>query len=165
MPTYLADEHGNYTPESVRAEARLVVLSDELSPEEMTNRLGMAPDTSWRRGESNRGGRPYEHHGWELHSRLAEETAPEEHLTDLLERLAPIAETVAALATDPAVFRARLWLVRVGQNWNPGLSLSVETIRRVDVLGIGLEIDIYISGAGEHALRELGGPGQIQISH
>lgn len=165
MSTDLADEHGNHPPENVRAEARLVVLSDELSPEEMTKRLGMAPDTSWRRGESNRGGRPHEHHGWEMHSRLAEDKAPEEHLIDLLERLAPIAESVASLATDPAVFRARLWLVRVGQNWNPGLSLSVEAIRRVDVLGIGLEIDIYVSDTAQHALREGGGPGQPQISH
>lgn len=100
-----------------------------------------------------------------MHSRLAEDKAPEEHLIDLLERLAPIAESVASLATDPAVFRARLWLVRVGQNWNPGLSLSVEAIRRVDVLGIGLEIDIYVSDTAQHALREGGGPGQPQISH
>jgi hypothetical protein len=36
MPTYITDEDGNYTPEKVSARARLVVLSDDLSPEETT---------------------------------------------------------------------------------------------------------------------------------
>ena len=165
MPTYFADEDGNYTPEKASARARLVVLSDELSPEELTELLGMAPDVSWRMGEPGRGGRPHPHHGWELESRLRQDRPPEEQLTDLLERLAPIAPAIASLANNPAVFGARLWLVRHGENWNPGVSLSVESIRQVDALGLGLEIDIYVSEAGKQDLPDLGPPAPPQLPH
>jgi hypothetical protein len=165
MPTYFADEDGNYAPERVSARARLVVLSDELSPEELTELLGMAPDKSWRLGELTTGGRPHRHHGWELDSRLAQDRAAEEQLSDLLERLAPIAPAVASIAKNPAVFRTRLWLVRHGDNWNPGFSFSLEAIRQIDSLGVGLEIDIYVSEAGKQDLPDLGPPTSPKLPH
>ena len=165
MPTYFADEDGNYTPEKVSARARLVVLSDELTPEEMTALLGMAPDTSWRMGELTTGGRPYRHHGWQLDSRLTKDRPAEEQLSDLLERLAPIAPAVSSIANNPATFRARLWLVRDGDNWNPGLSLSPVSVRQIDALGVGLEIDIYVSEAGKQDLPDLGPPPPPQLPH
>lgn len=165
MPTYFADEDGNYMPEKATARARLVVLSDELSPDELTEMLGMAPDKSWRIGEPTTGGRQFRHHGWELHSHIPRDRPAEEQLSDLLERLAPIAPAVASLASNPAVFSARLWLVRHGENWNPGLSLSVESIRQIDALGVGLEIDIYISEAGRHDLPDVGRPAPPQLPH
>ncbi|HEV8252447.1 MAG TPA: DUF4279 domain-containing protein [Candidatus Limnocylindria bacterium] len=158
MPTYFADEDGTYTPEKVSARARLVVLSDELLPEELTELLGMAPDKSWRSGEPTTGGRPYRHSGWELASRLPPDRPPEDQLTDLLERLAPIAPAVTSLANNPAVFSVRLSLVRHGENWNPGLSLSLQAIRQMDSLGVGLEIDIYVSEAGKQDLPDVGRP-------
>jgi hypothetical protein len=165
MPTYFANEDGNYTPEKASALARLVVLSDQLSPEELTELLGLAPDKSWRLGELTTGGRPYRHHGWELDSRLPQDRPAEEQLSDVLERLAPIAPAVGSLANNPAVFRARLWLVRHGENGNPGLSLSLESIRQIDALGVGLEIDMYISEAGKQDLPDLGRPAPPQLPH
>jgi hypothetical protein len=79
-------------------------------------------------------------------------------LTDLLERLAPIAPAVTSLANNPAVFSVRLSLVRHGENWNPGLSLSLQAIRQMDSLGVGLEIDIYVSEAGKQDLPDVGRP-------
>jgi hypothetical protein len=165
MPTYFTDPDGNYTPERVSARARLVFLSDELSPDDLTRLLGLASDKSWRLGELSSYGRPHPHHGWELASRLPEDRPAEEQLTDLLERLAPIAPAVASLAKNPAVFQARLWLVRHGENWNPGLSLSLESIRHVDALGLGLDIDIYVGEAGKKDLPDLGQPAPPQLPH
>jgi hypothetical protein len=43
-----------------------------------------------------------------------------------------------------------LWVVRYGDNRNPGLSFSVESISQLDGLGLGLECDIYVDEAANH---------------
>jgi hypothetical protein len=165
MPVYITDEHGNYTPERVRARARLTVLSDDLHPEELTRRMGIDPDRSWRKGDLTRARRPQPHHGWELTSRLSDDRPVEDHLADVLERTAPIAGSVAAMARDPAVHSVRLMLSRSGDNWNPGLTISPEAIRQLDGLGIGVDIDIYVLPEDVNTLPEAPRPASPQLPH
>jgi uncharacterized protein DUF4279 len=165
MPIYLTDEDGNYTPEQVRARARLVVLSDELTPDAITEKLGIVPDSSWRKGESAPTGRPALHHGWELASRLSEDRPVEDHLADVLARTAPVAGAIAAITTDPDVLSVRFWLVRHGQNWNPGLSISSDAIRLLGDLGTGVEIDIYVEEEDPNKLPDAARPAPPQLAH
>jgi hypothetical protein len=165
MPIYFTDEHGNYTPERVRARARLTVISDELPPEELTRRVGIDPDRSWRRGDRTEARRPQPHHGWELTSRLSEDRPVEDHLADLLERTAPVAKAVAAIARDPAVASVRLMLSRTGDNWNPGLSISPDAIRKLDDLGLALDIDIYVIPEDMQTLPETPQSAPPQLPH
>jgi len=144
MPTYLTDEAGKYVPERVRSRARLVVLSDSLEPTKLAERLGLAPDESWLRGDRRHGGGQHLHHGFAIESRLPEVRSPEDHLADLVERLGPAALRVSALADDPEVHSARVWVSRHGENWNPGFSLTARLVRSLDALSLGLDIDVYV---------------------
>jgi hypothetical protein len=145
MPTYFTDEDGNYAAERTRSRASVVFLSNELKPAQVTERLGLSPDRSWLQGDTRPGGQRQPHHGWMIESRIREDRPPEEHIADLIERLARFAPGLAELARDPAIVSAQFRLYRHGENWNPGLSLSPELIRGLDALGLGFDADLYVS--------------------
>ena len=125
----------------------LVILSDELRPDDISRMLGLDPDTAGIRGEPMRGARPYPHHTWRLESWLPKDTNPEEHVDRLLDRLDASTASIASLAADPRIHSIRLWLSMHIDNANPGLSLPDPLIHRIARLGTGLEIDIYVDVA------------------
>lgn len=148
MPTYFADDRGRYVPERAASHAQLTVVSDVLDAEAITRRLGISPDESWARGAVNHG-RTQKHHGWSVRSRVPAASAAEDHLTDVLRRLEPAAAKIRELARDPDVESVRCWIMRRGDNWNPGLSFTRELVASLNDLGVGLEIDIYVAGSEE----------------
>jgi hypothetical protein len=126
-----------------------VILSDELLPDQITDRLGIRPSRAWLRGDLNVGGVPLRHNGWELHSDIPATLPAEEHLENLLARLTPISAALASLQQDPEVVSVALWLKRAGDNWNPGLSLSPGQVEALATLRTGLEVDIYVDESRE----------------
>ena len=105
--------------------------------------VGLPPQERWDRGDHSYA--PGRFAGYKLGSRLAESATPAEHLTDLLDQIEPIADRVCALVGDDRIASVRVWLGHHIPNWNPGLSLSAEHLMRLDKLGAGLEIDIYVT--------------------
>lgn len=153
MPIVLANEDGSYTPPRKRSRASLVVLSDVLSPDEISTELCLAPDRWALRGEFEshppgterfRRSRPYPHNTWTMESRLPETAEPEMHLADVLERIGAKARRVADIAAEPRIHSARLWLALHIDNENPGISLSGALIRDLAALATGVEIDVYV---------------------
>jgi Domain of unknown function (DUF4279) len=96
----------------VRARAGLVILSNELPPEELAKRLPLDPDRMWRKGDPAglRGRRAQPFNGVEYHSELDDKRTPTDHLAALVERLQPHAAQIAAVAADPATYCTRLWV-------------------------------------------------------
>ena len=152
MPILWANEDGSFVLPRTRSSARLVVLSNDVPPTEISARLGLEPDRWWLAGELGthpqdprwRQSRPQRFNGWALESKLAEEAAAEVHLGDLLDRIGDAADEVASLTTDPRIHSV---LVRLGHhtdNENPGFSLNPGLVERLVRLGAGLEIDVYV---------------------
>jgi len=152
MPIFLANEDGTYVPARTSSSARLVVLSQDQRPEDISARLGLTPDRWWLAGEFEshpqdprwRPSRPKPFNGWELESRLPEDAAPDAHLTDLLDRIGEAADKVADLAMDPRIHSARVWVGHHTDNENPGFSLSPDLVARLTRLATGLEVDVYV---------------------
>jgi hypothetical protein len=153
MPIFLANEDGTYVAARTRSNARLVVLSVERTPDEISARLGLTPDRWWLAGEFEshprdprfHPSRPKPFNGWELESRLPEDASPDAHLVDLLDRIGDAADKLADLIADPGIHSVRLWLGHFSDNENPGFSLSAELMHRLARLGTGLEVDVYVS--------------------
>jgi hypothetical protein len=74
----------------------------------------------------------------------ADSATPADHLTDLLLRIEPIVATLRALIDDERIASVRVWVVHHLPNWNPGFSISSDQLRRLDQIGAGLEIDVYV---------------------
>lgn len=144
MPIVMANDDGSYVEPRKTSSARLVILSDELVPDEITGLVGLQPDMAAKRGELMRGPRRFPHHSWNLESGLPETANPEEHLDALLGRLEPAAPAISALMADPRIHSVRLWLGLHIDNANPGLSLSNAHIRGLALIGTGVEIDVYV---------------------
>jgi len=144
MPTWFVDDpKQDFTPPPARSSASLVILSEDLSGEELTDLVGLPPQERWDRGDHSYA--PGRFAGYKLGSRLAESATPEEHLTDLLDQIEPVTARVQALVGDARIASVRVWLGHHIPNWNPGLSLSAGHLMRLDKLGAGLEIDIYVT--------------------
>lgn len=132
--------------------AHLTILSTVLSADVLAELLGIRPDERWERGT-----RPHargKFAGCSLGSRLPDTAAPDAHLADLLERLGPVAANVRSLVGDNRVHSVRLWVYHSIPNWNPGLSIPAPVVERINSLGTGLEVDVYVTeGAAPIALN------------
>jgi Domain of unknown function (DUF4279) len=83
---------------------RLQILSEVRTPEEISRELGVAYDTSWRIGDLRAKTTIAEkQHGWVLNSALPITADLQDHVQDLLARLAPIADRVKALTSNAVV--------------------------------------------------------------
>lgn len=68
----------------------LVITSGRLSGAELIAKVGLPPDRQWTRGETRSADARHGLHelsGIEYHSRVARSSSPDEHLSDLGERL------------------------------------------------------------------------------
>jgi Domain of unknown function (DUF4279) len=153
VPTYFMSDRGTYILANREARAKLTILSDEIPAAEISRRLGIDADESWRRGElagRGRSGRRHPHHGWTLTSGLSDDASTNEHLGALVARLEPVAAELRKLATQPGI-TAKLWLFEHIENWNPGLWLPPDQLASLARIGIGLAVDIYVYEPGELA--------------
>lgn len=143
MPTYFVDDLESFKLPSARSSAHLTILSEIVSGRDLTNMVGLPPDEQWDRGE--RPNAPGRFSGYQVDSRLDESESPAEHLRDLLSRIEPIANQLRGLVTGGRISSTRVWLVHRLPNWNPGLSIPAELIERLNEIGTGIEIDIYVT--------------------
>jgi hypothetical protein len=143
VPTWFVDDPETFTPPTGRASAHLTVLSEHVSGQELSDIVGLPADELWNRGDLPHARGKFS--GYKLSSRLSETSPPGDHLTDLLDRIEPVAPRIRGLLGDQRISSVRLWLVHHIPNWNPGFSISAEQLRRLDELGVGLEIDAYVT--------------------
>ena len=123
-------------------ESRLTlgVHGDDLDPDEVSRLMGCAPTSAHRRGEPRRSGPPWPRGAWLLSVEGKSPTGPEELVHLLLGRL-PTDE--AFWSEVRRRFGLQLSFGIFSERWNRGFELSAEAVRRINVLGAGVGVDIY----------------------
>lgn len=127
---------------------KLFIESADLSVEDMTARLGLPPDKSWRIGES-RGvsGKKYLTNCWSIQSRaeplddpLTVATHVRDNLSGLFERIKPKLEQFRALTSG----RVAGLYVGITCSAIPPLIFSAQSISDIGELGVDFEVDLTI---------------------
>ena len=133
----------------VATRATLCFSDDDLDPDELTRRLGVAPTSAFRRGDTGHrpnADRPAVTGAWLLGTDEAGiAPALDAHLRALLDRIEPAAEEVRRIAGE--VERAEifcLWMT----DYDAGAGPVVEpaTLARIGRLGLALGFDFYEVG-------------------
>ncbi|SRR6266540_1138132 len=120
----------------------LGIHGDDLDPDEVSRLIGCAPTSAHRRGEPRRSGPPWPRDAWLLSVEGQSPTGPEE-LVHLL--LGPLPADEAFWSEVRRRFRVQLMFGIFTERWNRGFELSAEAVRRINVLGAGVGVDIYAS--------------------
>ncbi len=125
---------------------KLVVKSYDISPSEVTTRIGLHSTNATPKASHLRGGqlRPLAHI-WEMDSGLLETASIDEHVAALIILVLPVADAIAAIVDDNT--RCYLQIVRKfysgGDNTNLGFGLDENAIRVLTVMKAELDIDEY----------------------
>lgn len=122
-----------------------------LQPEEVTELLGIAPTTCFRRGfQRGPRSRPSPHGAWILEVRGEAPAGPEEHLGALLHVFPRSPELWASLTNR---FTGNVSFGIHMSGWNRGFTLSPSVIAKVATLGLELDFDIYAYGGDDGVLQ------------
>lgn len=139
------------TPEPDEALAVLVVLSEVDSADQLADAVGLPPDRTWNRGDVRKVSRlPHKFSGVEYCSRRPRPERPEVHLDDLLERLTPVKDRIAALSTRLAAQGERTDLARVSvshmtSNGTPGYDFSPPQLALIHEMGVWFDLSLYFN--------------------
>jgi hypothetical protein len=120
---------------------RLKIISDALTPEQISNRLGMSPSKSWHAGD-RRGPTIIKEkcNGWVLESDLPPGAPLEAHVESLLARLAPLSDRIESLAEGNIVEFSCVAYAKEA----PALNFQKSLLRQIVNLGASLDIDLYL---------------------
>ena len=126
----------------------LFIESENLTVEQMSERIGLDCDQSWRRGEARgRTGKVFSTNCWKMESLAEVEENPIEVgesvrvcLGNVLGRIKGHADHFRALASDQ---KAGLY-IGVSANAAPALEFRADAIKAVSMLGVDLEIDLIL---------------------
>ncbi len=120
---------------------RLKITSVHITPEEITEKLGISCDNSWRLGDKRKKTIIEEkENGWVLDSGLSRSASLENHIDVLLKRLSPHAVTIRLLSQKSKVELSCVCYAATP----PALNFSSGIIKRLDELGASLDIDLYL---------------------
>lgn len=124
--------------------ASLGFFGDDLDPDDLTARLGAAPDTWARKGEytrSVRGRATLAPTGrWALGVEPREPGDPDGQIREVLSRLTP---DLAVWQDLTRRYRCRLFVGLFMEVFNEGLELSAEGLGMLGARGVRLDLDIY----------------------
>jgi hypothetical protein len=128
-----------------RSRVHLTVLSDSIPPDELSAAIGLPAEESWAKGEPRKGARHLQKfNGVEYASTLGRDQAdPDQHVEQLVQRLAPYATNLAKVSDDQRVHSMRLWLYIQTSGENPGFELSHTTLEALGRMGASLAFDLY----------------------
>ena len=122
----------------------LGIHGDDLDPVEVSRLLGCSPTSAHRRGDLRRSGPPWPRGAWLLAVEGRSPTGPEELVHLLLE---PLPADEAFWSEVRRRFRVQLMFGIFSKRWNRGFELSPQALRRINVLGAGVGVDIYTNMA------------------
>jgi hypothetical protein len=134
----------------------LFIESGDLTVEEISARIGLLPDMSWKIGDPRgKTGKAYETNSWKLQSHFDEvDENPIEVgkktricLDDVLRRVRDYADRFRAVAFGRT---AGLYL-GISAREAPAIEIKAKTIGAVGSLGVDLEIDVMLQGPPERA--------------
>jgi hypothetical protein len=118
------------------------VMSEAMSPAEITARLGLEPDHAWNKGDIRSGTKISEvENGWELTSRTTGEAQLQHEVARLLDRIAPVANTLKELSGSCTIQISCV----VYAETPPPLNFSADLVSRIATTRAALDIDLYIT--------------------
>lgn len=127
----------------------LFIESTDLDVDQMSTKIGLPADKSWRKGDpSGKTGRVFDLNSWKLESRVEVDEDPlaiaetvQTCLRDVLDRIRDHAERFRILALGQK--SAGLY-IGISANEAPELDLKAETIGIISTLGVDLELDLMV---------------------
>jgi Domain of unknown function (DUF4279) len=128
------------TETAARTHVSIRIFAPNLSPEDVTRNLELAPDYTHHQGDYPRNNpkySPYKHGMWLLNSKIPEEQSLASHLDNLLSILEPKRAYIHSLAQEVTV---DFYCVLYSQN---GFQLSPEILKRVGDLGAIFGVILY----------------------
>jgi len=123
-----------------RVLVRLQILG-ELLPDEITQSVGISPDTCWLKGDSVASTALHRKtNGWQLNSGLGEAHPVKDQLVALFARLGGADERVLKLSEHAEILVSCV----VYSDSQPELFLDSKIIRSIAGIGAALDFDVYI---------------------
>ena len=123
-----------------RIYVRLKILSNTITPEALTDHIGIECDRSWHIGDKRGKTQILEpSHGWELTSGKNENASLEEHLDGLLVRTSHISSRLAALPQDVVIEVS----CAIYSKHPPELCFGANYVQQLATIRAGLDIDLY----------------------
>jgi uncharacterized protein DUF4279 len=127
----------------------LFIESTDLDADQMSTRIGVPPDKSWRKGDPRgKTGKVFGLHSWKLESRVEVDEDPlaigatvQTCLRDVLGRIIDHADRFRILALGQK--SAGLY-IGISAKEAPALDLKAETIGIISTLGVDLELDLMV---------------------
>jgi hypothetical protein len=122
--------------------------SAAIDPNEISERLGLVPTKTWRRGDVVREGqKPQADHHWVLKMAPRRSWDFNEPIEELLATVTPCAEELRELVRRDGV-TAQLCLVGSLFDSSPGFNLSNDTLATLADLGVSVDMDLYVMEEG-----------------
>lgn len=139
---------GGRRPMNPRVSATLVVLSEDLQHDQVTQVLGAEPTTTWRKGDlvSARTTHRRQRDGWAMAAREPDSADLEAHVRAVLDRLQP-REGFQPPPSWAVLVSCVVWI----GDWAPPVFLSRAVVARLAALGAALDVDIYPGDLGSEA--------------
>lgn len=133
-----------------RRYVRFIVTSDRLSGAELQQRIGVSGDRTRTRGEIPEEGRaPSPLNAWELRTSLPPEESVERHLDQLLERIAPLRDSLRRLAReDCAVILRIVQYMEANEYQGYGIPIPRGWTTLLGDVGASIDIDQYVEAEG-----------------
>lgn len=146
MPEVLQVYEPDHPRYRIRACADLVILATEGSPDVLERMVGLPADDKWSKGDLRRGGggRPYT--GLRYSSRLDEKRSPTDHAADLVARLRPHVDGIAAASRLPMTYGVALWVVEHTCAEDRQIDVQPEDLETIAAMGARLSLDLYFYG-------------------
>lgn len=129
--------------------ASLRFTSESITPEMITEQIGLEPTKSWRMGESRRHGNgTYSFHSWEFRATQYLSGDFDRKFSQLLDALEPFSEKIANLLAESGESIGGCINVfyegYATQMW--GLHITKPDLLRLSRLGVDVDVDLYASG-------------------
>lgn len=122
----------------------LDITDFECAPEAVSQSLGVKPTRTWKAGDLvGSTGPTWPTNGWRLERLGGGAPDLEQRVLELLNDLP---DDLGALSQVTSSWEGQLSFVVELADEAPGMYFSVETLRRVERLGISLDIDLYLYG-------------------
>jgi hypothetical protein len=116
-------------------------LTGDFDPKVITERLGVEPSESWRKGDrSERTHYERKFSRWSLNSRLDHAASLEEHVRDVLDQTRDHAAAIREIGEE---FNCWVQLVGFFHNHYPGFGLDSNLIAGLASLNVAIDCDFY----------------------
>jgi hypothetical protein len=121
---------------------RIKILSNELSPEEISRKLRQQPDRSWNKGTADPkvSRNMSKFNAWILNSGLPKDARIEDQVAALLEKVRPVGKEILEISANETVDFSCV----VYSDAEPPIYFDNKTLGAIASLGANLDVDLYL---------------------